>query len=305
MARNSAVQRAIDSIADDVWVPVKYPGSVRDPDTGAWISDAEVAETVYTAYASTSHPVTARLIVRRVKDAAILDSLFPVWRHHPFFTNTTLPTTTADVTHRAHAIVETVFADLIDGPLAHMPSGSFAANSAWILCAAIAHNLLRAAGVLAGGLHAKARGATLRRKIINVPARLTRPQRKPTLHLPTHWPWSKAWLHLWHSIIGSSRPTTPDTDHPAASGSSRTQPWKSWVDQRPPPAHTRSHREVPDSNATAPQTDVSRWIEVKCSARCHRMSQVGSNSSCRDRRPLRTGAMESAYEMLLVRGVSV
>src|SRR3546814_3926809 len=75
-------------------------------DTGGWISDAEVAETVYTAYASTSHPVTARLIVRRVKDAAILDSLFPVWRHHPFFANTTLPTTTADVTHRAHAIIE-------------------------------------------------------------------------------------------------------------------------------------------------------------------------------------------------------
>lgn len=30
-----------------------------------------------------------------------------------------LPTTTADVTHRAHAIMKTVFSDLIDGPLAH------------------------------------------------------------------------------------------------------------------------------------------------------------------------------------------
>lgn len=207
MARNSAVQRAIDSIPDDAWVPVKYPGAVRDPDTGVWISDAEVAETVYTAYASTAHPVTARLIVRRVKDATVHDSLFPVWRHHPFFTNTTWPATSADVTHRAHAIIETVFSDLIDGPLAHMPSGSFAANSAWALCAAIAHNLLRATGVLAGGLHAKARGATLRRKIVNVPARLTRPQRKPTLRLPTHWPWTTAWLQLWRNIIGTSPPT--------------------------------------------------------------------------------------------------
>jgi len=68
--------------------------------------------------------------------------LFPAWRYHPFFTNTTQPTTTADVTHRGHVIIETVFADLIDGPLAHLPSGRFGANAAWILCAAIAHNLL-------------------------------------------------------------------------------------------------------------------------------------------------------------------
>ena len=162
-----------------------YPGAVRDPDTGDWISDAEVAEIAYTAFASTAHPVTARLIVRRVKDARYPDALFPVWRYHPFFTDTDEPVDAADITHRRHAIIETVFADLIDGPLAHMPSGRFGANSAWILCAAIAHNLLRAVGVLAGGAHAVARGATLRRRIVNIPARLARPQRRPVLHLPT------------------------------------------------------------------------------------------------------------------------
>ena len=125
---------------------MRYPGAVRDPDTGAWISDAEVAEIPYTAFASTSGAVTARLIVRRVKDARYPDALFPVWRYHPFFTDSTEPVADADITHRRHAIIETVFADLIDGPLAHMPSGRFGANSAWILCAAIAHNLLRAAG---------------------------------------------------------------------------------------------------------------------------------------------------------------
>ena len=102
----------------------------------------------------------------------------------------------------------TVFADLIDGPLAHLPSGRFGANSAWILCAAIAHNLLRAAGVLAGDQHARARGSMLRRKIINTPARLARPRRRPILHLPTHWPWSKHWLRLWHNTIGYSPPIT-------------------------------------------------------------------------------------------------
>jgi Transposase DDE domain group 1 len=147
-------------------------------------------------------------VVRRVKDARFRDALFPVWRYHPFFTNTDLSTAKADITHRQHAIIETVFADLIDGPLAHIPSGHFGANSAWVLCAAIAHNLLRAAGVLAGGPHAVARGATLRRKIVAIAARLARPQRRPILHLPSHWPWADYWLTLCRNTIGYSPPPT-------------------------------------------------------------------------------------------------
>lgn len=206
LTKSATVAAAIASIPEDAWTPVQYPGAVRDPDTGAWISDAEVAETGYTAFGSTDHPVTARLIVRRVKDARYPDALFPVWRYHPFFTDTDEPAPAADITHRRHAVIETVFADLIDGPLAHMPSGFFAANSAWILCASIAHNLLRAAGVLAGATHAVARGATLRRRIVGVPARLTRPQRRPVLHLPAHWPWAQHWLTLWRNTIGHSPP---------------------------------------------------------------------------------------------------
>jgi hypothetical protein len=206
MTRNAAIDRAIAAIDDDAWTPVSYPGAVRDPDTGAWISDAEVAEIPYTAFASTKDRTIARLVVRRVKDARYPDALFPVWRYHPFLTNTNLPVDVADITHRQHAIIETVFADLIDGPLAHIPSGRFGANSAWVLCAAIAHNLLRAAGVLAGNQHTRARGSTLRRKIVNVAARLARPQRRTILHLPSHWPWSTAWLALWHNTIGHSPP---------------------------------------------------------------------------------------------------
>jgi hypothetical protein len=206
LTKNTAVTAAIAAIPEHAWTPVRYPGAVRDPDTGAWISDAEVTETTYTAFGSTPDPVTARLIVRRVKDARYPDALFPVWRYHPFFTDSDEPVADADITHRRHAIIETVFADLIDGPLAHMPSGRFGANSAWILCAAIAHNLLRATATLAGAGHAVARGATLRRRIVNIPARLTRPQRRPILHLPSHWPWAQAWLRLWDNIISHPPP---------------------------------------------------------------------------------------------------
>jgi hypothetical protein len=202
LTKNRAVNRAIASIAGDAWTPVRYPGAVTDPDTGELISDAEVAEVEFTAFASTKHPVTARLIVRRVRDRAKTAELFPVWRYHPFFTNNTEPTAQADITHRRHAIIETVFSDLIDGPIAHLPSGRFAANGAWAICAIITHNLLRAAGTLAGPTHAVARGATLRRQLITVPARLARPQRRRVLHLPAHWPWATAWTDLWHAATG-------------------------------------------------------------------------------------------------------
>jgi hypothetical protein len=206
LTKNPAVAKAIATIAEDAWTPVHYPGAVLDPGTGQLISDAEVAEVAFTAFASTKTPLTARLIVRRVRDRAKTDELFPVWRHHPFFTNSTEPAAQADITHRRHAIIETVFADLIDGPLAHLPSSRFAANGAWAICAAITHNLLRAVGSLTGDRHAVARGATLRRQLVAVPARLARPQRRPVLHLPAHWPWAPRWTALWNAVTAPGPP---------------------------------------------------------------------------------------------------
>ena len=209
LIKNSPVARAIGTIPDQAWTPVHYPGAVVDPDTGELISDAEVAEVpAFTAFASTTHPVTARLIVRRVRDRAKTEELFPVWRYHPFFTNSIEPAPAADITHRRHAIIETVFADLIDGPLAHLPSGRFTANAAWAICAAITHNLVRAAGTLASPRHAVARGATLRRQLVTVPARTARPQRRAVLHLPAHWPWAGPWAALWTAVFATGPPAT-------------------------------------------------------------------------------------------------
>ena len=67
LTKNAAVCRAIAAIDQDAWIPVHYPGAVLDPDTGALISDAQVAETSFTAFATTDTPLTARLVVRRVR----------------------------------------------------------------------------------------------------------------------------------------------------------------------------------------------------------------------------------------------
>ena len=157
VSRNKPITAAIEAIDEATYTPVHYPGAVEDPDTGQLISDAQVAETSYTLRLGRGRTLAVRLAVRRVKDRRYLDVLFPVWRYHPFMTNSALPVAEADITHRRHAIIETTFADLIDGPLAHIPSGLFAANCAWLACAVITHNLLRAAGTLAGGHHAVAR----------------------------------------------------------------------------------------------------------------------------------------------------
>ena len=71
-------------------------------------------------------------------------TLFDSYRHHALFTTTdkqTMGTVAADKTHRGHAIIEQVHADLKAGPLAHLPSGAFTANSAWLVLAVIAFNL--------------------------------------------------------------------------------------------------------------------------------------------------------------------
>ena len=70
----------------------------------------------------------------------------------------------------------------------------------------IAFNLARAAAVGADLL--KARWATLRKKIINVPARIATTGRRLILHLPTQWPWAQGWEALHALATGPPKPTT-------------------------------------------------------------------------------------------------
>lgn len=209
--QNPAIRKAIATIGDDAWTPIKYTNAIYDEDSQSWISDAEVAEIPYTAFSSRAKAqhITARLIVRRVPDAnpAHQSELFTVYRYHAVFTNSPAPMLAAEKAHRAHAIVEQVIADLKNGPLAHLPSGKFCANSAWLVCAAMAFNLTRTAGALASVFHAKATTGTIRAQLINIPARLARSARRLTMHLPSSWPWEKAWQQLLDASTRDPPPT--------------------------------------------------------------------------------------------------
>jgi hypothetical protein len=205
---NPSICAAIAAIGEDAWTPIRYPRAIWDDQLDAWISDAEVAEVEYTAFASKKgQAVTARLIVRRVRDlskaAAGQDELFPVWRYHAVFTDSPFELIQAEAQHRDHAVVEQVFADVTSGPLAHLPSGVFAANAAWLSIAAMAHNLVRAAGALASLPFAKARAATIRRDLVAVAARTARHGRGHiTLHLPEGWHREHEWLNLLGAACG-------------------------------------------------------------------------------------------------------
>ena len=206
------VTTAIGRICEGAWTPIKYPNAVWDERAEQWISEAEVAETEFVAF--TSHPkaeqVTCRLIVRRVKRLGEgpggTGELFDTYRHHAFITNSALTTVEADERHRDHAIVEQVIAELKDGPLAHLPSGRYTANAAWVAIAVIAFNLARAATVAAG--QHRARWASLRTRLINIPARVASTSRRLDLHLPTHWPWQAEFENLWTAATGPPA-TTP------------------------------------------------------------------------------------------------
>jgi len=214
---NPSVNTAIAQISDQAWTPIHYPDAFVDEDTGELVSDAEVAEIPYVAFASKpkQRQATGRLIVRRVKRLAPKTGdaqgeqgeLFDVWRHHAVFTTSPFQMLQAETHHRGHAIVEQLIADAKDSALAHLPSGSFAANAAWAVLWAIAHNLTRAAGVLASPFHARATTATIRAHLVNVPARLARGARRLTLHLPQRWPWQPALENL-HAAIHRPPPRT-------------------------------------------------------------------------------------------------
>ena len=206
-----AVKRAIAAIQASAWTTIKYTDAVYDEQAGVWISKAEVAEVPFTAFTSKkkNEQVPGRLVVRRIPDLNPKkhqgqDTLFTTWRFHAFFTTTAraeLDTVTADQVHRRHAIIENVHADLKASALAHLPSGVFNANAAWLICAVMAFNLTRAAATLTKTPSlARAATATIRRKLICVPARVASTARKLHLHLPTHWPWETAWSTLYHAV---------------------------------------------------------------------------------------------------------
>jgi hypothetical protein len=204
---NPKVKAAIATIGDDAWTPIEYTDAVFDEETETWVSRAEVAEIAFNAFTSKkkAEQVTGRLVVRRIPDLNPGDkngqeTLFDTWRFHAFFTTTdhnVADTVAADKTHRGHAIIEQVHADLKHSALAHLPSGVFNANAAWLVLAVIPFNLTRAAATITGPRLAKATTATIRRKLIAVPARVASSARKMTLHLPAAWPWETAWSDLF------------------------------------------------------------------------------------------------------------
>lgn len=173
------LREAIEAIGDDAWTPIPY-----------WIDGgADVAEAAYTCF-SGNKKMTVRLIVRRVRPTPGSQlALDVVFDYHALVTDRTGDMLTLEADHRAHAQVELVIRDLKDGPLAHCPSGRFAANAAWVTLAALAHNLGRWTLAAAGTDFDTATVGSLRRKLIAMPARLVTSGRRRWLRAPTNWKW--------------------------------------------------------------------------------------------------------------------
>ena len=210
------VTRVIATIGEDEWKTIQYTDAIFDEDTGRWISSAEVSDVPFTAFSSQkkAHQVPGRLVVRRIPELNKKDvdqpGLFDLHRFHAVFTTSDLDTVAADKTHRQHAVIEQVNADLKASTLAHLPSGKFTANAAWLVLAVMAFNLTRAAGAIAGTGLAKATTATIRCTIVTVPARIARSARRLVLHLPESWRWEPQWTRLFDHSHSRRQPPQPD-----------------------------------------------------------------------------------------------
>ncbi len=239
--------------------------AIFDEEQQCFISSAEVAEIDFVAFTGRrkAEQVACRLVTRRVKrlqplasDGTVQGELLAAFRHHAFITNSTLSTVEADQRHRDHdhAIIEQVIAELKDGPLAHLPSGSYPANAAWVSLAVIAFNLARAAAVAAG--LTTARWATLRRQLINLPGRLANSGRRLVLHLyPQPGRGPPPGSCSGPAPPAPQRPTPPD--HPARNGPTRKPKWKT---RSRPETQTRPLPVAPDQQDQSPDREAGRWI---------------------------------------------
>jgi Transposase DDE domain group 1 len=178
-----AVRGVIAAIPQDAWTPINY-----------WLDGgADVAETSYRPFGRKGRVM--RLIVRRVQPTPGSQlALFCDYDYHPFITDRDGSTLELEADHRRHAEVENTIRDLKYGVgLAHLPSGRFAANAAWLTLRVIAHNLARWTSRLGLG-EMLITTKTLRTRYLELPGRLTRSARRWRLHLPTRWPWARRFL---------------------------------------------------------------------------------------------------------------
>jgi len=261
------VRAAIATIDQDAGTPIEYTDAVYDEQTSRWVSRAEVAEIAFTAFTSKkkADQVTGRLVVRRIPDLNEgkkngQDTLFDTWRFHAFFTTTdpeAADTVAADKTHRAHAIIEQVHADLKGSALAHLPSASFNANAAWFVLAVMAFNLTRAAATLTGpGLAWRQPPRSVASSSPCPPGLRPQHAESPCTSQPDGP--GKPPGRNCSVTAADHRPRSPD--HPP----SPTQPRNQWnaLTLRPDD-HPRPRPQEPPSTTPTTQTRDHRWIEAE------------------------------------------
>ena len=170
-----SVVTVVSAIDEEAWTPIDYTCD----------GIAEVAECIYKG---------RRLIVRRTRLVGRQATLWPEWRHFAFLTDQEGTAVEVDAFHRAHATVELAIKDLKEGAgMEHVPSGNFSANAAWLVCAALAHDLIRWSALL-GEITPEDHlvvARTVRTRFLSVPGRLVNISGTPTLRAPLEWPWAK------------------------------------------------------------------------------------------------------------------
>jgi hypothetical protein len=204
------VREAIALVPAKIWTPaIDADGGIRD--------GGDVAELtgLLDPNLLAAWPDGMRVIVRRERPhpGAQL-SLFEErdgWRYQTFVTNTKVGQLAyLEARHRAHARVEDRIRHAKDTGLGRLPSRDFAINQAWLMLVAVAADLVAWTRLLAlvgdaAGL-ATCEPKALRYRLLHVPARLTRGQRRRRLRIPQTWPWAAAIVAVFANIAAIPQP---------------------------------------------------------------------------------------------------
>jgi hypothetical protein len=252
------VPDAIAAIPETDWQPLE-----DYPDDG----EAQIAQTMLGSQ---------RLVVRRTRLIGAQAELWPDWRHFALLTNRTESLEIVEAEHRAHAVVELAIRDLKDQGLAHFPSGQFNANAAWTVIACLAHNLLRWTTLLGLPDTIIRTARTVRRRLLQIPGRLTRTARRWTLHLPARGPGSTTSPSPWPASGRSHRPPDaarrPLDDQPPSTPPRHTpsrprtalRRLRGSVPSGSPPPHPPHSRHDSSLTPSPPDTTTTadRWIQA-------------------------------------------
>jgi hypothetical protein len=197
---SAEVAQVIMEVPKNRWIPAISADGTDERETG---EVAEITDLVDMG----RWPETMRMIVRREEPhpgAQLTFTDVEGHRYQVFVTDLPEPDIRfGEALYRGRGRCECRIRDAKDTGLAHLPSASFAINSAWLVTVLIASDLLAwMKGLCLDGELARAEPKRLRYTLLHSAGILVSSARRTTLRVAQHWPWADELVDAFARLPG-------------------------------------------------------------------------------------------------------